>query len=283
MTNTITSIAHPQTPSGLARSRFLVNEGRPLFLCEWPRVLFVHYEMEPAILHPQVPFELELFEHKAIVSLVAFTMRRFRPQRGGRLAEWLFLPAAVNSFFNVRTYVRHDGEPGTYFMTQWLSHPLCLLGRLPGLRLPWKWGRMICKHAHETGRLAGSVFGRSDTWLSYTGRVLPDASFAPALPGSLAEFAMERYTAFALRASKEVVFRVWHAPWLQCAVEAEIEDAGLLAQSGNWHRGARFAGANYTIGCSEVWMGRVRPIHSIGKQAAGQITASRTRFLKGLK
>jgi uncharacterized protein len=254
--------ASTQSTSELARSRFLAIERCPLFLCEWPRVLFVNYEVEPASLQPQLPFELELFEGKAIVSIAAFTMRRFRPNRGGKLGEWFFSPAARNSFLNIRAYVRHQGEPGVYFMTQWLSHSFCLLGRLPMLRLPWHLGRMRYDFRHEIGRLRGTINGLRGQSLAISATLPAGSHFEPAEPGSVAQFAMERYTAFALRGGKEVVFRVWHEPWPQCAVEVQVEDAGLLALSGDWHRHARLAGANYTIGCNEVWMGRVRQMDS---------------------
>lgn len=253
-----------RTPSELALERFRVSEGKPTFLCAWPKVIFVHYEVEPAVLQRQVPFELELFGGKATVSLAAFTMRRFRLNRWKRLGEWLFRPAATNHFFNVRVYVRHHGEPGVFFMTQWLSHPFCLLGRLPGLRLPWHLGRMHYEYAHENGRITGRVQGSGESTLGYAAALAPDATFRPSERGSLAEFAMERYTAFALRGGVEVVFRVWHAPWPQCPVQIEINDNGLLEQSGDWFRSARFAGANYTTGCDDVWMGRVRRIGPAG-------------------
>ena len=255
-----TLLAPHESASDVARSRFLANERRPLFLCEWPRVLFVNYAVEPALLQPQVPFELELFDGKAIVSLAAFTMRRFRPNRGGRLGEWIFSPAASNSFLNVRAYVRHHDEPGVYFMTQWLSHPFCLLGRLPLLRLPWRLGRMRYDFRHEDGRLLGLVSGSRGRSLAMAAILPLRPHFAPADRNSVAEFAMERYTAFALRGGKEVIFRVWHQPWPQCAVEVEVQDHGLLQQSGDWYRRASFVGASYTIGCNEVWMGQVRAL-----------------------
>ena len=250
------------TISATARQRFLKEERAPLFRCEWPRVLFVNYEIEPAILQPQVPFELELFNGRAIVSIAAFTMRRFRPNRGGKFGEWIFSPAAKNSFLNVRTYVCHHNEPGVYFMTQWLSQPFCLLGRLPTLRLPWHLGRMRYDFRHEGGRMRGHVDGAGGRTLAITAALPMGSHFEPAGPGSVAEFAMERYTAFALRAGKEVVFRVWHEPWPQCAVDVEVKDTSLLALSGDWYEHAHFAGANYTIGCDEVWMGRVRTLVS---------------------
>jgi uncharacterized protein len=241
-----------------ARRRFAAIEGAPVFLCEWPRVLFVHYVVEADILMRHVPFELELFDGHAVVSVVAFTMRRFRPRWGGRLTEWFFWPARTNSFFNVRTYVQHGGELGAYFMTQWLSHPFCLFARLPALRLPWHLGRMDYRHVHERGKLTGCVIGGEGRRLSYSATIAAGASFVPPASGSLAEFAMERYTAFALRGGKPVVFRVWHEPWPQCSIDVKLQDDGLLAQPGNWIQHARFAGANYSIGCTEVWMGRVR-------------------------
>jgi uncharacterized protein YqjF (DUF2071 family) len=251
-----------QTLSDLARERFLATEKSPMFLCEWPRVLFVHYRVEPAVLQPSVPFELELFEGKAIVSLAAFAMHRFRPGKGGRLAEWLFRPASRNHFFNVRAYVHHGGESGVYFMTQWLSHPFCLLGKLPMLRLPWHLGRISYEHLHESGRLTGQVRGRGGHTLTYEAAVKPGASFVQTETGTVAEFAMERYTAFALRGGQEVIFRVWHEPWPQCPVEVKVKDNGLLAETGNWLAAAQLAGANYTVGCNEVWMGRVRGMRS---------------------
>jgi uncharacterized protein YqjF (DUF2071 family) len=261
MNDVLSGTLRRQSSSELARQRFVAVERTPTFLCEWRRVIFVHYEADRSLLQREVPFELELFEGRAVVSLVAFTMRRFRPHRGGALTKWLFLPAATNHFFNIRTYVRHHNEPGVYFITQLLSHPFCLLGRLPRLRLPWHWGRMDYQHAHETGRLTGQVAGNQGTRLTYSATLAQKVVFVPPATGSLAEFTMERYTAFALRGGKEVSFRVWHEPWPQCPIQIDVKDACLLHQTGDWHRHACLAGANYTIGCNEVWMGRVRQIH----------------------
>src|SRR5947208_3021713 len=85
---------------------------RPIFRSDWLRSLFIHYEVEPAALQPQVPFELDLFGGRAYVSLVAFTMARLRPAIGGRMTAWAVSPIATHPFLNVRTYVRHAGEPG---------------------------------------------------------------------------------------------------------------------------------------------------------------------------
>src|SRR4029077_5223142 len=107
------------------------------------------------------------------------------------------------------------------------------------------------------------VVGNQGTRLTYSATLAPNSVFVPPATGSLAEFAMERYTAFALRGGNEVIFRVWHEPWLQSSIQIEVRDTFLLPQTGDWHRHARLAGANYTsVGCKEVWMGRVRQIRS---------------------
>src|ERR1700743_422012 len=97
-----------------ARKRLLSVKGEPLFLADWLRPVFIHYEVPASALQRDVPFELDLREGKAVVSLVAFTMRGMRPYYGGRLAAWLFKPIATNAYLNCRTYVRHRGEPGIY-------------------------------------------------------------------------------------------------------------------------------------------------------------------------
>ena len=51
---------------------------QPLFHADWLRVVFLHYEIEPASLQPWVPFDLDLRDGMAYVSLVAFTMRGLR-------------------------------------------------------------------------------------------------------------------------------------------------------------------------------------------------------------
>ena len=43
-----------------------------LVAMDWRDALFVHYSIDPATLGPHVPLELDLFDGRAFVSLVAF-------------------------------------------------------------------------------------------------------------------------------------------------------------------------------------------------------------------
>ncbi len=47
----------------------------PLFLGDWVTAVFIHYAVDAGVLQQEVPFELDLFEGRAFVSLVAFSMR----------------------------------------------------------------------------------------------------------------------------------------------------------------------------------------------------------------
>ncbi len=225
----------------------------PLFLARWDRAVFIHYAADTDILQRQIPFELDLRDGRAFVSIVAFTLLRMRPRLGGRLGEWLFKPIASHEFLNVRTYVRHAGEPGIFFLAEWLSNPLSVrLG--PGtFGLPYRFGHLRYAHTHEQHEIFGRV-NASEGRLEYRAAI-PMAGLLPSEVESLTEFLMERYTAFTCRRHRRLLFRVWHQPWLQIPIEIDVTNDELMASTGAWWESAECVGANYSPGV-EVWMGR---------------------------
>ncbi len=243
------------------------------FRADWDRALMLHYEVPAAKLQPFVPFELDVRDGWAYVSLVAFTMRGLRPRppdptheapprrRGIRegLLTLLLAPIATHEFLNVRTYVRHGGECGIYFLAEWLPNVLSVpLGR-PVFGLPYRLGRTTYLHEHERGVLFGEVrAAKGRGVLRY--RAAAGKEFRGCAPGSLSEWLMERYTAFTEWRGWKRLFRVRHEPWRQCPVEVEILDDSLLAQCGGWSRFARFIGANYSPGLRDVAMSAPRTL-----------------------
>jgi hypothetical protein len=250
--STISTFDSP-TPSEAGRRRLLSKWGEPAFLARWDRAVFIHYEADPVELQRDVPFELDLRDGRAFVSLVAFTLQRMRPRIGGRLGEWLLNPIATHEFLNVRTYVRHRGESGIYFLAEWLSNPLSVRLGPRSFGLPYRFGRIDYDHAHDGEALRGSIQAR-DGRLIYEGNI-GAARFETCEPESLTEFLLERYTAFTRRANRARFFRVWHSPWPQARTEIEVSDATLIASTGAWWKTTRWIGANYSPGV-EVWMGR---------------------------
>lgn len=107
------------THSTTARERILSLPREPLFIADWTGVVMMHLEVDAKALQAVTPFQLDLWNGRAFVSLVAFTLRGMHPRFGGRFAKCLFSPLATHQFLNVRTYVRHEGEPGIH----WLVSP----------------------------------------------------------------------------------------------------------------------------------------------------------------
>jgi uncharacterized protein YqjF (DUF2071 family) len=242
--------------SETARRRLLSVKGEPLFLADWLRPVFVHYEVPVAKLQRDVPFELDLHEGRAYVSLVAFTMRGMRPFRGGPFAAWLFKPIANNDFLNVRTYVRHRGEPGILFLTEWMNNRFSVRLGPWTFGLPYRFGELNYEHRHENGSLSGTVRetirGPSFEYQAE----LTQPTFTPCPAGSLGQFLLERYTAFTSHQSSRRFFRIWHEPWKQQTIQISVRDIRLLETIWPWFADAKLAGANYSPGARDVWMGR---------------------------
>lgn len=219
----------------------------------------LHFEIDAGLLQRAVPFELDLFDDRAFVSLVTFTMRRMRLARGGRLTRWLCAPLAEQRFLNVRTYVRHKGEAGIHFITEWISNGLCVPFGPMIYGLPYRWGRLKFAPG-EDGGLLGRVTSRG-RGAAFDYQLWPMSgawSFGDCEVGSLTEFLAERYTGFTGKGTQRKMFHVWHEPWQMAHAEADWTDDSLLRQYLPWWRATRYAGANYSAGAWNLWMGRPR-------------------------
>lgn len=247
-----------RAPSLAAKARMFSQRGEPLFLADWLDVLMVHLEVDPYALQRATPFAIDLFDSRAFVSLVFFTMRRMHPRLGGRIGEWLLSPIGTHEFLNVRTYVRHDGEPGIHFLAEWLPNALSVrLG--PGVfGLPYRLGKLHYRHDAAKGELNGQVIdAKTDSRLDYRGRFESGDAPARSGTGSLDEWLMERYTAFTRCGNgRSRFFRVWHPPWPQVRAGVELTDNSLLRQHWPWLADGEIVGANYSPGFRDVWMGR---------------------------
>lgn len=252
----ISSIQRPaESTSDAARRRLLSVKGEPLLLADWVRLVFIHYEVPAKDLQSEVPFKIDVFEGKAYVSLVAFTMQRTRPYSGGRLGAWLFQSIATNEYLNVRTYVRHQDEPGIYFLTEWMNNRINFHLGPVAFGLPYRFGDLNYQLNHETGVLSG-VVREKPGGPSFTYCAEPyETDLAPCPAGSLDEFLLERYTAFTAHGAKRRFFRIWHPPWSQKRIKVSAIDTRLLTDLWPWFSRARPAGGNYSSGAQNVWLG----------------------------
>jgi uncharacterized protein len=229
----------------------LADRSEPLFYANWDNAVFIHYEADPSALRNCVPFALDLYGGRTFVSVVAFTLREMRPRLGGRISAWLLKPIATHHFFNVRTYVQHNGEPAIYFMAEWLSNRLSVALGPSTFGLPYRFGKIDYTNNAVSGQVHGRILAKAGEF-EYRAAVPHTGELCQ--PGSLTEFLLERYTAFTSAGWRKQFFRVWHQPWEQSAIELEVIANDLLATTGDWWPTSQFRSANYSPGVS-VWMG----------------------------
>ena len=84
------------------------------FYQEWNNAIFLHWQVNITELQKFVPkkLEIDLFDGKPWISVVAFTMEKIRPKN---------LPPfpPISNFYeiNIRTYVKHNNKTGVYFLS----------------------------------------------------------------------------------------------------------------------------------------------------------------------
>ena len=230
---------------------------RPLFYADWDDVLMIHLEVDPVALQKHVPFPLDLWEGKAYVGLVAFTMRGMRLAYGGRWTAFLTAPLATHPFLNVRTYVEVDGEKGIHFLAEWLPNRLSVWLGPSTYGLPYRRGRLAYRHHPEGGAGQGRVEDhRSGDCLIY--QTDPDPApilLAPAAPGGAVHFLWERYRAFHRRGRHLRCFAVEHQPWAMSPLPISLEETNLLVRRWPLFAEARVAFSHHSPGLRKVTMG----------------------------
>ncbi|XAL98241.1 DUF2071 domain-containing protein [Phycisphaeraceae bacterium D3-23] len=215
----------------------------------WRDLAFLHWPIAPDPMRAALPdgFEPDLFEGEAWLGVVPFVMDAVRPRLCPAVPQWM-APVSVSRFpeLNVRTYVRHRGEPGVlFFSLDAASRWFVRAGRLqrvgvpglsrPGLSLPG----FALPYFHAA--MSVTVDDSPEGWTHYTSvrdhsgappacftgryRPLPGSVPTPATPGTLEHFLTERYRLYSVDAcGRTLVGEVHHAAWplqpAECALEA---------------------------------------------------------------
>jgi|SRR5450432_925236 len=237
-----------------------------MFVADWNNALFIHFQIDPAILKPVIPFELDLWQGQAFVSLVAFTQAHLRPTVGGKIFELLSRPLATHEFLNLRAYVHVDGESGIYFIAEWIPNWLATLIGPRMYGLPYRLGDLNYQHANPHD-LQGQVIAANRNFSYHA--AIESTEYQSALPNTLDHFLLERYVGFTHRKEVSRRFRIAHEPWLQARTNVVIDCAELFS-SFNWMPSARMISANYSPGVNGVQIGRPERIYSIDQRLAIQ-------------
>lgn len=195
----------------------------------WSNLLFVHWRVPADSIRSLVPAELEIdtFDGSAWLGLVPFEMtetafRRVPPLPG------------LTRFFecNVRTYVRHAGQTGVWFMSLDAARILPVLGGR------WLWSLNYVYARFRVERVGDRTDYRLDRrrgpWPKGSTRIVWSRGddMPLAQPGSLEYFLTERYWLYTKRHGKIMHGRVVHDPWTLREAQIIDLDDGLIRAAG---------------------------------------------------
>ena len=211
-------LAQQQRPSGF-----------PVMKQRWAELGFFHWAFDPEIIAARLPrgLHVDTFYGKAWMGVVPFLMQRIRPV-GLPPLPWL-------SWFhelNLRTYVYDDsGNPGVWFFSLDCNQPLAVEIARRSFNLPYE-------HAEMSSEITpDSVLYRSrrknhpspEAVYEYSRPATP----APADPGSLEWFLVERYSLFSANKNRTLYSgRVHHTPYQIEAMSTGICPTTAFALSG---------------------------------------------------
>ena len=168
---------------------------------EWNKAVFIHWQVDIDKLKQFVPkgLEIDCFEGKAWVSLVAFTMENIRPR---------YLPAfpLVSNFneINIRTYVKYKNKSGVYFLSIEGGKQLsCQIAKSLS-KLPYRYSLM--SRTETTFRSTNKQYKDNLKIKFKTGKQLTEKSM-------LDKWLTERYALFQDSESSINTFEIHHIEW----------------------------------------------------------------------
>jgi uncharacterized protein YqjF (DUF2071 family) len=210
--------------------------GQPLMHQSWGKLLFMHWPIAEDQVRTLIPAELEIdtFDGHAWIAVVPFTMWDTR-------ALPPYVPAvpglSAMHELNVRTYVRHNGEPGVWFFSLDCNSRAAVWGARISYHLPYynadielvQQGETIDYWLQRRDKPAAEFHGR---WT--IGEPLPVTH-----PDSLEFFLTERYCLYSKHSEDLYQARIHHQPWplrrasLASFKSTMIEAQGLQAPAGD--------------------------------------------------
>ncbi len=201
--------------------------GQWLMTQSWHDLLFAHYAVEPTTIRALVPdvLTVDLFQGTAWISVVPFWIANLRPPG--------LPPMPLISRFpelNVRTYVAYRDangveKPGVYFFSLDAGNLSAVWGARLFYRLPYWHASMKAEGKDEIRYRSKRIHGpKANSGMpEWRGSYRPVAPVRRAVPGSLAEFLVERYCLYAWSRGRLYRADIHHLPWPLQEAEAQIE------------------------------------------------------------
>lgn len=195
----------------------------------WCDFLFLHREVDPAVLRALVPepLELHLFDGRCFVGVIPFHMTDVKPRGAPHLPGVSAFPE-----LNVRTYVTVDGRPGVYFLSLEAHHRLAVETARLTYDLPYFMADMHWERREGTLHYRSQRTDRRGPEARWKGRYTPVGPYRFTEPGSLEHWLSERYCLFTVQNGRVRVTDVHHLPWPIRDVEVVVEDDTMAASHG---------------------------------------------------
>lgn len=181
----------------------------PVMKQQWAGLGFFHWQVDPEIITARLPAGLhtDTFDGKAWLGIVPFFMRRVRPIA--------LPPVPWLSWFlelNLRTYVHDDhGNPGVWFFSLDCNQPVAVEIARRLFHLPYQHAKMS---ATTTAKQITYHSRRKNDPRTATYQYPTATQTAPAEPGTLEWFLVERYLLYSTNPRGEIFQgRVHHHPY----------------------------------------------------------------------
>ena len=196
----------------------------------WVDLLFAHWPIEPDAIRPLVPdgLELDLFDGRAYLGIVPFRMEDVGP-RG------LPAPPVAGAFpeLNVRTYVRHAGRTGVWFLSLDAGSRVAVEGARTTFHLPYFEATMSVGRVREVVDYRSVRIDHRGPPARFEARYRPVGPVELAAPGSLEAFLTDRQRLFALDGDGRILrTEIRHRAWPLQPAAARIGVETMAASHG---------------------------------------------------
>ena len=196
----------------------------------WHDLLFAHWPVDVAALHPFLPSKLRIdtFEGRAWLAVVPFRMTGVR-MRGAPVVPWL----SAFPELNVRTYVTFGGKPGVWFFSLDAGNSVAVAIARAWFHLPYFRARMNCAEREGWIYYQSERTHRGAPAGLLEGRYRPLGEVFRPQHGTLEYFLTERYCLYTTNWRGQIIRgEIHHPPWPLQRAEAEFAGNSMTASLG---------------------------------------------------
>ena len=190
-----------------------------LLSLSWRDVCFLHWELDPETVAARLPdgLDVDTYDGRAWLGVVPLEITA-----GGRSFAEL----------NLRTYVRHDDDPGVYFFSLDAADPTAVAAARAAYGLPYYRAEARSRERDGAVRFDHRRTPPDAAPARFAAEYVPDGERAPAERDSLVAFLVERYRYYLARAGRLWVGEIEHAPWRPAPATATVTSNTLPAAAG---------------------------------------------------